>query len=61
MLSSFGGFVINKEIIKLLNKNLFFCSHQIFILLFTFFIYASFHLSRKPISVVKVCNVHSQY
>ena len=35
-----------------------FCSHQIFILLFTFFIYASYHLSRKPISVVKVCIGH---
>jgi len=31
-----------------------FFRHQIFILLFTFFIYASYHLSRKPISVVKV-------
>jgi len=35
-----------------------FCSHQIFILLFTFFIYVSYHLSRKPISVVKVCNTY---
>jgi len=38
-----------------------FCSHQIFILLFTFFIYVSYHLSRKPISVVKVCEVHCQF
>ena len=36
-----------------------FCSHQIFILMFTFFIYVSYHLSRKPISVVKVCNCYN--
>lgn len=32
-----------------------FCRYKLFILVFTFFAYTSFHLSRKPISVVKVC------
>lgn len=30
------------------------CSYRGFILLLTFFIYTCYHMSRKPISVVKV-------
>jgi len=31
------------------------CRYRALVLIFTFFIYTAYHLSRKPISVVKVC------
>lgn len=39
----------------LYNIFVFFSSYKVFIWILTYVAYASFHISRKPISVVKVC------
>jgi len=39
----------------------FCCRYRALILVFTFLIYTAYHLSRKPISVVKVCLIEFDY
>lgn len=48
------GYRARALIFLLIQMPTFFCRYRGFILLLTFLIYTCYHMSRKPISIVKV-------